>query len=48
MVFYHNQPNGARILGNAMAVQRRNYQKVTSRARAKALREWNHLVVVAK
>ncbi len=38
----------ARILGNAMAVQRRNDQKVASRARAKALREWNHLVAVAK
>ncbi len=37
-----------RILGNAMAVQRRNDQKVISRVRAKALREWNHLVVVAK
>jgi len=38
----------ARILKNAMAVQRRNDQKVVSRARAKAEREWNHLVVVAK
>jgi hypothetical protein len=38
----------ARILGNAMAVQRRNDQKVANRARAKAEREWNHLVVVAK
>jgi hypothetical protein len=38
----------ARILGNAMAVQRRNDQKVVSRARAKAKREWNHLVAVAK
>jgi len=38
----------ARILGNAMAVQKRNDQKVASRARAKAKREWNHLVVVAK
>ncbi len=38
----------ARILGNAMAVQRQNDQKVTSRAHAKAEREWNHLVVVAK
>jgi hypothetical protein len=36
------------ILGNAMAVQRRNDQKVTSRARAKAEREWNHLVTLAK
>jgi hypothetical protein len=37
-----------RILGNAMAVQRRNDQKVASYARAKAEREWNHLVAVAK
>ncbi len=38
----------ARILGNVMVVQRQNDQKVTSHARAKALREWNHLVAVAK
>jgi len=38
----------ARILGDAMAVQRRNDQKVVSHARVKAEREWNHLVVVAK
>ncbi len=38
----------ARILENAMVVQRRNDQKVASRAHAKALREWNHLVAVAK
>jgi hypothetical protein len=38
----------ARILGNAMAVQRRNDQKVTNRAHAKVEREWNHLVAVAK
>jgi hypothetical protein len=38
----------ARILGNAMAVQRRNDQKNASRARAKAEREWNHMVAVAK
>ncbi len=37
-----------RILGNAMAVQRQNDQKVASHVRAKAEREWNHLVVVAK
>ncbi len=30
----------ARILGNAMAMQRQNDQKVASRARAKAQREW--------
>jgi hypothetical protein len=38
----------ARILGNVMAVQRRNDQKVASRARGKAEREWNHLVALAK
>ncbi len=38
----------ARILGNAMVVHRRNDQKIVSRARAKAEREWDHLVVVAK
>ncbi len=38
----------ARILENAMAVQRRNDQKVASRARAKAQCEWKNLVVVAK
>jgi len=37
-----------RILGNAMVVQRRNDQKVASRARAKVEREWNHLVTLAK
>jgi hypothetical protein len=36
----------ARILGNVMTVQRRNDQKVASRARAKAEGEWNHLVAV--
>jgi len=36
------------ILGNAMAVQKQNDQKVASRACAKVEREWNHLVVVAK
>jgi hypothetical protein len=38
----------ARILGNAMAVQRRNDQKVVSCACAKAECEWNHLVTLAK
>ncbi len=38
----------ARILGNAMAVQRWNDQKVASRVRAKAQREWKNLVAVAK
>jgi hypothetical protein len=31
-----------------MAVQRRNDQKVASHAHAKAEREWNHLVTLAK
>jgi hypothetical protein len=38
----------AHILGNAMAVQRRNDQKVVSCACAKSEREWNHLVTLAK
>jgi hypothetical protein len=38
----------ARILGNAMVVQRRNDQKVVSRVRAKAQHEWNQLVTVTK
>jgi hypothetical protein len=38
----------ARILGNVMAVQWRNDQKVASRAHAKAEREWNHLVALSK
>ncbi len=38
----------ARILGNAMAIQRRNDQKVASCVRAKVEREWNHLVPVVK
>jgi hypothetical protein len=38
----------AHILGNAMVVKRRNDQKATSHARAKAEREWNHLVTLAK
>jgi hypothetical protein len=38
----------ARILGNAMVVQRYNDQKVVICAHAKAQRKWNHLVVVTK
>jgi hypothetical protein len=38
----------ARILGNVMTVQRRNDQKVTSRAHAKAQDEWKNLVAIAK
>jgi hypothetical protein len=37
-----------RILGNAMAMQRRNDQKVASHARVKTQHEWKNLVVVAK
>jgi len=43
----HTEMN-VRILGNAMVVQRRNDQKVASRARDKVKCEWNHLVAVAK
>jgi hypothetical protein len=38
----------ARILGNAMAMQRWNDQKVINRARAKTQHEWKNLVVVTK
>jgi hypothetical protein len=38
----------ARILGNVMDVQRQNDQKVASRARAKAQREWENLVAIVK
>jgi hypothetical protein len=38
----------ARILGNVMAVQRRNDQKVDSCACGKTQHEWNHLIAVAK
>jgi hypothetical protein len=37
-----------RILGNAMAVQRQNDQKVNNYICAKAQREWDKLVIVAK
>ncbi len=43
----HGKMNAC-ILGDAMAVQWRNDQKAASRARAKAEREWNHLVTLAK
>ncbi len=43
----HGKMNAC-ILRDAMPVQRRNDQKATSRARAKAEREWNHLVILAK
>jgi hypothetical protein len=36
------------ILKNAMAVQRRNDQKVTNHARAKTQREWNKLKLLEK
>jgi hypothetical protein len=38
----------ARILGNAMAVQRQNDQKVVSYIRAKAQHEWDKLIIVAE
>ncbi len=38
----------AHILGDAMAIQRRNDQKAASRVHAKVEREWNHLVDFAK
>jgi len=37
-----------RILGNAMAVQRWNDQKVVNRACAKAQPKWDKLVIIAK
>jgi len=43
----HGKMN-ARILGNAQVVQRWNDQKVTSRACAKAKKEWVKLVTVSK
>jgi hypothetical protein len=36
------------ILGDAMVMQRRNDQKVASRAHAKAQHEWDKLVIFAK
>jgi hypothetical protein len=36
------------ILGNAMAMQRWNNQKVASRAHAKAQQEWDKLVTIVK
>jgi hypothetical protein len=38
----------AHMLGNAMAVQRPNDQKVDSHVRAKAQREWDKLITVVK
>jgi hypothetical protein len=38
----------AYILGNAMAVQRRNDQKVDSHARAKTKQNWDKLVIIGK
>ncbi len=43
----HEKMN-AHILGDAMAMQRRNDQKATSCPRAKVEREWNHLVTLTK
>jgi hypothetical protein len=38
----------ALILRDTMVVQRWNYQKVVNHVRAKARREWDKLVIVAK
>ncbi len=38
----------ARILGDALAMQRQNDQKVVSRAHAKAQCEWDKLIIVTK
>jgi hypothetical protein len=38
----------AHILGNAMAVQRQNDQKVVSHVRAKTSRKWDKLVIITK
>ncbi len=37
-----------RILGDVMAMQRHNDQKVVSRTYAKAQREWDKLVIIAE
>jgi hypothetical protein len=37
-----------RILGNVMAMRRRNDQKVASHIHAKTQRKWNKLVIVVK
>jgi hypothetical protein len=36
------------ILGNTIAMQRHNDQKVINCTRAKVQREWNKLVIIAK
>ncbi len=36
------------ILGDAMAMQRRNGQKATNHARAKLQREWNKFLIVTE
>ncbi len=36
------------MLGNAMAVQRRNDQKVVSRVHAKSQCEWDKLVIITE
>ncbi len=38
----------AHILGNAMAMQRRNDQKVVNYVRTKVKQEWDKLIIVAK
>jgi hypothetical protein len=36
----------ARILGNVMAMQRQNDQKVTSYSHAKTQHEWDKLIII--
>ncbi len=43
----HTKMN-ARILGNVVAVQRRNDQKVVSHTRAKAQQEWYNMITLIK
>jgi hypothetical protein len=44
----HHDKMNVCILGNAMAVQRRNDQKVVNCTRAKTQHKWDKLVIVAK
>jgi hypothetical protein len=44
----NNVKMNACILGNAMAVQKRNDQKLVNHAHAKAQHGWDKLVIIAK
>jgi len=44
----HHDKMNVYILGNAMAMQRRNDQKVASCACAKTQHKWDKLIIVAK